>query len=480
MPSAAYCPRCGDLLKDVDVCAKCQLHAVPSIVNSVALEVNTGGETTSLSPTAAATASTTANPLSPGASVRKLVKCGICTAPIVGANQTQRGAQVFHNTCLHCKHCRAPIQAEDSLMIQYKMAYHESCAAQCRLCDACHQIIVGRAGVERDNVWLHKKCLPSSQQPTVAVKEEAVAIHGIPQDQDVALDKQATAQQHEEDAVSIQAIALEPTIPQVNAVQAVAETTETSQVNLDEADHEVDELVQNSPDEPLEVKMPRQEECITADETQEIQDTESCAPVHPLPPEPEAAVSPTKACQNCSSCHHEILSDDNDAIVVAESFFHAQCFVCSTCTLPIADEFVETDRGKGGVLYDHPKCYLDAFGTRCGGCQDFVMGDAIQGGQDSVWHPQCFRCHDCATVLFDVFLQVEDAVVCQSCLFAQVMQSTVAEEARALHAFQATDDSQLSIARDDALTVWKIPLDMEWCIARDGSNRVGFVPVGYM
>ncbi|KAF0721001.1 hypothetical protein AaE_010213 [Aphanomyces astaci] len=158
----AFCPRCGDLLKGVPVCAKCQLDAVTTPSASFHAESSPAVE---LSPILPPVIQATLNsPLC----IRKLKKCGVCSNPIVGASHSTRKLGGDQVTCHDIvrnsvyamsfgRHCRKAINDADPLAVLYHSAYHETCAVGLRVCHGCHEPIVGKA-IDDDSRWFHRVC----------------------------------------------------------------------------------------------------------------------------------------------------------------------------------------------------------------------------------------------------------------------------------------------------------------------------------
>ncbi|KAF7488688.1 LIM domain kinase 1 [Sarcoptes scabiei] len=103
----------------------------------------------------------------------------------------------------------------------------------------------------------------------------------------------------------------------------------------------------------------------------------------------------------CSSCCEEI--NDDDQIVEAitsnrnKKFCHLKCFRCSICQQSLFDWDFEKD----GILYCAAD-YHSKFGERCRYCQHFMTGPVmVIGGGDYKFHPECFKCDKCNSIIGD-------------------------------------------------------------------------------
>ncbi|OTF78336.1 hypothetical protein BLA29_008075, partial [Euroglyphus maynei] len=101
----------------------------------------------------------------------------------------------------------------------------------------------------------------------------------------------------------------------------------------------------------------------------------------------------------CSNCNEDI--DDDDQIVEAISnrtkkFCHLRCFRCNICQqLLIAWDFE-----KDGILYC-AEDYYDKFGERCRHCHHFMTGPVMVIGGEYKFHPECFKCFHCHSIIGD-------------------------------------------------------------------------------
>lgn len=88
----------------------------------------------------------------------------------------------------------------------------------------------------------------------------------------------------------------------------------------------------------------------------------------------------------CSGCGKNIMGDISHAM---NKKWHIYCFVCTTCSAPVSDEYYETD--------GRPYCRKDfnkSFGASCAGCKKQLVGKKLKA-LDKEWHPACFVCGKC-------------------------------------------------------------------------------------
>lgn len=109
----------------------------------------------------------------------------------------------------------------------------------------------------------------------------------------------------------------------------------------------------------------------------------------------------------CSVCSDYMRSG---SVLVGGSSYHAQCFACSACGLPIMDKFYTTDEGKWLCEEDYrltkPKCYV---------CSLPVM-ERMLTAMDRQFHPTCFVCSVCQAMLDGLPFMAEGEVVhCRQC-----------------------------------------------------------------
>jgi len=109
----------------------------------------------------------------------------------------------------------------------------------------------------------------------------------------------------------------------------------------------------------------------------------------------------------CKKCCKAI-TDGN--VQVNGSPYHATCFCCSTCLLPIAGKFYTT--GEGAWLCE--QCYKDSK-EKCAHCS-LPMLDSVLTAMEKKYHPSCFRCNLCDVQLDGIpFILAEGSINCKQC-----------------------------------------------------------------
>lgn len=128
---------------------------------------------------------------------------------------------------------------------------------------------------------------------------------------------------------------------------------------------------------------------------------------------------PTRKLAPCRGCHLPI---EGKSVKAADGRltgrWHKECFVCKACHKPFqtADFY---------VINDQPYCeqhYHEANGSLCNGCNLGIEGQYLEttsgshgsplaGGRK--FHPHCFTCHDCRSVLRDDYFEISGKVYCE-------------------------------------------------------------------
>jgi len=89
------------------------------------------------------------------------------------------------------------------------------------------------------------------------------------------------------------------------------------------------------------------------------------------------------------------------------SFFHAGCFVCSTCRRPITDGCVQTKEGQHLCAACQPWCYA---------CRQPLAGHMTVSAGGCRFHAECFRCSGCGTKIADGHYPAGPGVYhCEAC-----------------------------------------------------------------
>ncbi|EME89201.1 uncharacterized protein MYCFIDRAFT_213566 [Pseudocercospora fijiensis CIRAD86] len=143
-----------------------------------------------------------------------------------------------------------------------------------------------------------------------------------------------------------------------------------------------------------------------------------------LPPVPGQASRPrtarrrpTNAKAMCRGCGQLI---EGKSVKAADGRltgrWHKACFVCKSCTKP----FVTADFY---VIDNEPYCehdYHEKNGSLCHGCHRGIEGQYLEttsssrfGNVDKKFHPRCFTCWECRTVLSDDYFEITGKVFCE-------------------------------------------------------------------
>ncbi|KAF0690537.1 Aste57867_18086 [Aphanomyces stellatus] len=506
----AFCPRCGDLLKGVDVCGKCQLQAVTSDVNSVlhaAIEkehalhstvspraggrVKSPSKKTELTPLEPVILSAPSPPLaqsiaSPSSPmVRKLKKCIVCAETIVGPKRT-RGDDFFHDCCLTCHRCRKPIDEDQPLHILYETAYHESCAVDLRVCHSCHDTIVGKGTKVADQLWYHKKCLRC-----FVCKSDVDANSGAVRDDKAVCGACANGETRPSESLAVAASDVNITAMTDDGLATPGDDDDDdSQLDTPLA-HETNQLAEpsftwSSPlaeDTPTTVALEPAAAIVPlalgvdiSPEANKMQPSVSPEIEARAPTDPATDANNTVfVCVKCQ----ESISDA--AIEALGQYYHSQCFLCAVCEKPIDETFVEAEK----KVY-HQACYNLGFGRQCTACNKVLEDTAVQGPNARLYHAACFRCTSCVTPLTieaGYFVAPNNEPACRECTFNALTARCTSSKATATHTFTAMDASQVSVAAGDDVALYLADAQRDdddgWCVARV-ADTLGFVPRSYL
>ena len=141
----------------------------------------------------------------------------------------------------------------------------------------------------------------------------------------------------------------------------------------------------------------------------------------PVPHEalrPQLTRRPTSAGKaTCRGCGHVI---EGKSVKAADGRltgrWHKACFVCKTCHEPFttADFY---------VIKNNPYCehhYHEKNGSLCHGCHRGIEGQYLETTSSSngatgekKYHPRCFTCFNCRTVLSDDYFEIRGRVFCE-------------------------------------------------------------------
>lgn len=93
---------------------------------------------------------------------------------------------------------------------------------------------------------------------------------------------------------------------------------------------------------------------------------------------------------------------------------------CSVCNEPLTGWDFEKD----GVFYCD-KDYYNKFGERCRHCENFMSGPVMVVGGEIKFHPECFKCDSCSSIIGDdeSYAYVKRSkLYCNQCLQKQAPQ----------------------------------------------------------
>ncbi|KAI0201971.1 hypothetical protein F4808DRAFT_449980 [Astrocystis sublimbata] len=113
---------------------------------------------------------------------------------------------------------------------------------------------------------------------------------------------------------------------------------------------------------------------------------------------------------NCKACQEPITGKSiSSADGRLTGRYHKACFVCATCKEPFSSAtfYVHGDR---------PYCeqhYHKLNGSLCRSCNRGIEGQYLEDEVPQKYHPSCFRCGDCGTVLRDGYFDVNGKAYCE-------------------------------------------------------------------
>eukprot|EP00093_Oithona_nana_P003123 03123.XXX_42757_40390_1 [CDS] Oithona nana genome sequencing. len=116
-----------------------------------------------------------------------------------------------------------------------------------------------------------------------------------------------------------------------------------------------------------------------------------------------------KFLENCTKCGKII---ENETIRPKESGkpYHADCFCCTQCHIPLQGKYFATDNG---ILCEED---FAASRDKCGRCGRAILTSTLKA-LDQVYHPDCFACSMCPKSLEGVefFVTDEKKPMCKDC-----------------------------------------------------------------
>lgn len=108
----------------------------------------------------------------------------------------------------------------------------------------------------------------------------------------------------------------------------------------------------------------------------------------------------------CELCSKPIIGR---SIKVENSVWHISCFACTHCKKSLLSQAWCKHEDKPYCKED----YQNLFSMRCARCNS-ILNDKYLNALDRNWHPGCFVCHKCETVL-GAFEEVNGEPTCPSC-----------------------------------------------------------------
>uniref|UniRef100_A0A8C6L2N6 Four and a half LIM domains 1 n=1 Tax=Nothobranchius furzeri TaxID=105023 RepID=A0A8C6L2N6_NOTFU len=120
-----------------------------------------------------------------------------------------------------------------------------------------------------------------------------------------------------------------------------------------------------------------------------------------------------KFAKRCFSCKKPITSG---GVNYQEQPWHSHCFVCSSCSKPLAGSSFTNHQNQVFCV----DCYKSCVAKKCNGCQNpitgFGKGVNVVNFEGSSWHEYCFNCKRCSLSLANKrFVAKGRDVLCSDC-----------------------------------------------------------------
>ncbi|XP_029029695.1 four and a half LIM domains protein 1-like [Betta splendens] len=120
-----------------------------------------------------------------------------------------------------------------------------------------------------------------------------------------------------------------------------------------------------------------------------------------------------KFAKHCVSCKKPITSG---GVNYQEQPWHGHCFVCSTCSKPLAGSSFTNHQDQVFCV----SCYKNCVAKKCSGCQNpitgFGKGVNVVNYEGSSWHEYCFNCKRCSLSLSNKpFVAKGRDILCTDC-----------------------------------------------------------------
>ena len=135
---------------------------------------------------------------------------------------------------------------------------------------------------------------------------------------------------------------------------------------------------------------------------------------NPARPASRRATSTKSPCRGCGQVIEGKSVKASDGRLTGR--WHKACFVCRSCRAPFttADFY---------VINNEPYCehhYHEKNGSLCSGCNRGIEGEYLEtssftreGRHDKKFHPRCFTCWECRTVLSNDYFEINGKVHCE-------------------------------------------------------------------
>lgn len=121
------------------------------------------------------------------------------------------------------------------------------------------------------------------------------------------------------------------------------------------------------------------------------------------------------AAPRCHSCYKPILAG-SESVAYKGNSWHDECFTCCSCRRPIASQ---SFLSKGDDVYCNP-CYDEKFAKACFSCKKPITSGGVNY-QEQPWHSHCFVCSSCSKPLAGTsFTTHQDQVFCVDCYKSSV------------------------------------------------------------
>jgi LIM domain kinase 1 len=101
-------------------------------------------------------------------------------------------------------------------------------------------------------------------------------------------------------------------------------------------------------------------------------------------------------------------------ILAMDATWHSACFKCCVCSVPLPSRYFEQD----GKAYCEEDLYKK-FAQICHKCDKVISGPVMSAGDQNLFHPECFLCTECGSPIAenDLFTLLDNtALLCHDCV----------------------------------------------------------------